>query len=218
MTAAPGDDAPTPVLDRLTEQPPPPLPGLEVLRALTADAARRAAALLAASGAGDLEGSGSGTATPAPGVPDGTPGGLAAGLTADLARFVAETGDTHTEAAAVHLGLSVAEMRRLAAAHRFGGPSGVATCLGPLPADPEVLASAEHAVQRLRPAPTAPVERHHNHLTDAPARVQLRYGPDGLWHPYAERYGTWHPAGPPHPDPAVAYTSARTALRGPAGR
>ncbi|MFJ2931758.1 hypothetical protein ACIO8G_03210 [Streptomyces sp. NPDC087219] len=104
-------------------------------------------------------------------------------------------------------------MRLLVTAHRWAGRPAVATCLAPLPADPDVLAAAEHAVQPLRPSPTAPVERHHNHLTDAPARVQLRYGPDRLWHPYVKRYGSRQPAAAPPPAAATAYRAARTALR-----
>ncbi|MER6098519.1 hypothetical protein ABT154_22205 [Streptomyces sp. NPDC001728] len=193
-----------PVLDRVTAPPPPPLPALDALRALVADAAHRAAALLVPLGGESISD-----------VDDGGGYGIDE-VAADIARFVAQSGDdTHTGAAAAHLGISLGEMRRLATAHRHGGRAAVATCLAPRHADPEVLAAAEHAVQPLRPSPTAPVERHHNHLTDAPARVQLRYGPDNRWHPYVERYDTWHPAGPPNPDPAAAYRTARTALRGP---
>ncbi|MFF3838864.1 hypothetical protein [Streptomyces sp. NPDC001930] len=196
---------PPSVLDGLTEPPPAPLPGLDALRALVADAALRAAALLAGPGG-----------VPAEGAATEGAGGAADGLddvTADIVRFVARHGDAHLERAAIAVGCTVGRMRLLATAHRWGGRPAVATCLAPLPADPDVLAAAEHAVQPLRPSPTAPVERHHNHLTDAPARVQLRYGPDGLWHPYVERYGSWQPAAAPAPDAATAYRSARTALR-----
>ncbi|WP_406065044.1 hypothetical protein OG462_38055 [Streptomyces sp. NBC_01077] len=194
---------PLPVLDGLTEPPPAPLPGLDALRALVADAALRAAAL--------LDG-------PRTTVAEGAFGDGVDDVTADIARFVAHSGDVHLERAAARLGLSVGQMRLLATAHRFGGRPAVATFLAPLPADPGVLAAAEHAVQPLRPSPTAPVERHHNHLTDAPARVQLRYGPDHLWHPYVERYGSWQPAAVSHPDAATAYRAARTALRAPTRR
>ncbi|MFF1508709.1 hypothetical protein [Streptomyces sp. NPDC058326] len=186
------------VLDGLGDPPPPPLPALDTLRALVADAADRAAAL--------LDGSASTGALPAG-------AGDVDDVTADIVRFVARSGDTHLEPAAARLGVSSGQLRLLVTAHRFGGRPAVATCLAPQPAEPDVLAAAEHAVQPLRPSPTAPVERHHNRLTDAPARVQLRYGPDLRWHPYVERYGTWQPAAEPHPDPAVAYRAARTALR-----
>ncbi|MEU2117472.1 hypothetical protein ABZ567_17860 [Streptomyces sp. NPDC016459] len=188
------------VLDGLTDPPPSPLPDLDALRALVADAAHRAAALLDTRGGADV------LAEAFEDVDD---------VTADLARFVARSGDTHLESAAERLGVSPGRMKLLALAHRYGGRPAVATFLMPQPAEPDVLGAAEHAVQPLRPSPTAPVERHHNHLTDAPARVQLRYGPDGLWHPYVERYDTWQPAAAPHPDPAVAYRAARTALRAP---
>ncbi|MFD4314787.1 hypothetical protein [Streptomyces sp. NPDC058548] len=199
---------PPSVLDGLTEPPPAPLPGLDALRALVADAALRAAALLDSPGGAPAEGvARAGVAA------DGAAADGVDDVTADIVRFVALHGDTHLERAAARLGCSVGRVRLLATAHRWGGRPAVATCLAPLPADPDVLAAAEHAVQPLRPSPTAPVERHHNHLTDAPARVQLRYGPDGLWHPYVERYGSWQPAAAPTPDAATAYRAARTALR-----
>ncbi|WP_318210538.1 hypothetical protein [Streptomyces sp. SJL17-1] len=195
---------PTSVLDGLSEPPPAPLPGLDVLRALVADAALRAAALLDGPEGALADGAAAPSGAAADGVDD---------VTADIVRFVAQNGDSHLERAAHHLGVPPGRLRLLATAHRWGGRPAVATCLAPLPADPEVLAAAEHAVQSLRPSPTAPVERHHNHLTDAPARVQLRYGPDRRWHPYVERYGGWQPAAAPHPDAATAYRAARTALR-----
>ncbi|MFD3536351.1 hypothetical protein [Streptomyces sp. NPDC058664] len=191
-----------PVLDGLAD-PPPPLPALDTLRALVADAAHRAAAL--------LDGSDGTGALPADAVDVDD-------VTADIVRFVARSGDAHLEPAAARLGMPTGQLRLLATAHRFGGRPAVATCLAPQPADPDVLAAAEHAVQPLRPSPTAPVERHHNRLTDPPARVQLRYGPDLRWHPYVERYGIWQPAAEPDPDPAVAYQAARTALRAPTRR
>ncbi|MFE6057741.1 hypothetical protein [Streptomyces sp. NPDC056431] len=225
---------PTSVLDGVTEPPPAPLPGLDALRALVADAALRAAALLDGPGGALTEGNARGGAATGGAAADGaaaegasTEGAGADGaaadgasadgvddVTADIVRFVAQHGDTHLDRAALRLGCSAGRMRLLVTAHRCGGRPAVATCLAPLPADPDVLAAAEHAVQPLRPSPTAPVERHHNHLTDAPARVQLRYGPDGLWHPYVERYGSWQPAAAPAPDAATAYRAARTALRG----
>ncbi|WP_328940805.1 hypothetical protein OG259_03385 [Streptomyces sp. NBC_00250] len=204
------------VLDTHIEPPPAPLPGLDALRALVADAALRAAALLDDTGTGAGVGTGPGGTVPEDTATDRADG--VDDVTADIARFVARTGDTHQGRAAAQLDLPVGQMRLLATAHRFGGRPGVATFLAPQPADPDLLAAAEHTVQPLRPSPTAPVERHHNHLTDAPARVQLRYGPDRLWHPYVERYGTWQPAAAPHPDPAVAYGAARAALRAPSRR
>ncbi|MFJ5074672.1 hypothetical protein ACIP8Z_08695 [Streptomyces sp. NPDC088553] len=199
---------PPSLLDGLTEPPPAPPPGLDVLRALVADAALRAAALLDSSGGASTEG-----VARAVVVADGAAADGVDDVTADVVRFVAGHGDAHLERAAIRLGCSVGRMRLLVTAHRWGGPPAVATCLAPLPTDPDVLAAAEHAVQPLRPSPTAPVERHHNHLTDAPARVQLRYGPDRLWHPYVERYCSWQPAAAPTPDAATAYRAARTALR-----
>ncbi|WP_395366299.1 hypothetical protein ACHGLA_34200 [Streptomyces sp. YH02] len=212
---------PASVLDGLTEPPPAPLPGLDVMRALVADAALRAAALLDGPEGALAEGTAPHGAADGAAADGSAAEGAAADraddgvddVTADIVRFVAQNGDAPLERAADHLGVSPGRLRLLATAHRWGGRPAVATCLAPLPADPHVLAAAEHVVQPLRPSPTAPVERHHNHLTDPPARVQLRYGPDRLWHPYVERYGGWQPAAAPHPDAATAYRAARTALR-----
>ncbi|WP_432121436.1 hypothetical protein [Streptomyces sp. S1] len=178
-----------PVLDAVTAEPPAPLPELAVLRALVRDAARRAAALLQGH------------------VPE------AHDTVADIVRFTVGAGGDHLETAAAHLGLTPLRIRHLTAAYHHGGPHGAAACLSPRPAHPAALAGAEAAIRPLRPSPGAPLERHRDRLTDPPAGVQLRHGPDGRWYPYADLHGTWQPVAGPHGDPARAYRAARLALR-----
>ncbi|MFI0982641.1 hypothetical protein ACH4SP_37235 [Streptomyces sp. NPDC021093] len=43
-----------------------------------------------------------------------------------------------------------------------------------------------------------------NHWTLTGRGLQLRQGRDGRWYPYREEAGTWWPAGPPSPEPALA--------------
>ncbi|MFI1189736.1 hypothetical protein [Streptomyces californicus] len=171
--------------------PPAPLPELPAQQALVADAAHRARALLA------------GTEQPT-----GTDTG------SDLARFTAlDHGGPFRQAAMDHLGLDVVAMGHLTLAHTHGGPGGAAAYLHRYTLDHDVLARAQADIQPLRPAPNAAVECEDNHLTDPAAGIQLRYGPDGRWHPYLAPYGTWQPVPGPDAYPAQAYRAARTAAR-----
>ncbi|MET9778840.1 hypothetical protein ABZ023_32095 [Streptomyces sp. NPDC006367] len=171
--------------------PPAPLPELPAQQALVADAAHRARALLAG--------------TEQPTSPD---------TGSDLARFTAlEHGAPFRQAAMDHLGLDVVAMGHLTLAHTHGGPAGAAAYLHRYTLDHDLLARAQADIQPLRPAPNATVECEDNHLTDPAAGIQLRYGPDGRWHPYLAPYGTWQPVPGPAADPADAYRAARTAAR-----
>ncbi|MER5402781.1 hypothetical protein [Streptomyces sp. NPDC002599] len=170
---------------------PPPLPDHEALAALAADAAHRAGILLA----GDE----------LPVCPD--PGSY-------LARFVAlPHGAPFRQAAMNYLGLGIAAMGHLQLAHTYGGPGGAAAYLEAFTVDHDVLARAQAAIQPLRPAPLATVVCEDNRLTDEAAGIQLRYGPDGSWHPYRAPYGTWQPVPGTSADPAQAYRAARGAAR-----
>ena len=180
-----------PVLAGPLPPPPAPLPDLPAQQALVADATHRARALLA----GSWQPTGHDTGS-------------------DLARFTAlEHGAPYRQAAMNHLGLDVVAMGHLALAHTHGGPAGAAAYLSRYTVDHDVLARAQADIQPLRPAPNATVECEDNHLTDPAAGIQLRYGPDGRWHPYLAPYGTWQPVPGPAADPADAYRAARTAAR-----
>ncbi|MFE1190107.1 hypothetical protein [[Kitasatospora] papulosa] len=180
-----------PVLTGPLPPAPAPLPELSAQQALVADAAHRARALLAGSEQPACTDTGS-----------------------DLARFTAlEHGAPFRQAAMDHLGLDVVAMGHLALAHTHGGPAGATAYLHRYTVDHDVLAHAHADIQPLRPAPNATVECEDNHLTDQAAGVQLRYGPDGRWHPYLAPYGTWQPVPGPSADAAEAYRAARTAAR-----
>ncbi|MGW2843221.1 hypothetical protein ACWCWD_36205 [Streptomyces sp. NPDC001493] len=180
-----------PVLTGPLPPPPAPLPELPAQNALVADAAHRAGALLAG--------------TEQPDAPD---------TGSDLARFTALAHGTPFRRAAMdHLGLDIVGMGHLTLAHTHGGPAGAAAYLHRYTVDRDVLARAQADIQPLRPAPNTSVEYEDNHLTDPAAGVQIRYGPDGRWHPYFAPYGAWQPVPGPSTDPARAYRAARTAAR-----
>ncbi|MFF7361454.1 hypothetical protein [Streptomyces sp. NPDC008125] len=178
-----------PVLTGPLPPPPAPLPGLPAQNALVADAAHRARALL--------------TGTEQPDAPD---------TGSDLARFTALAhGAPFRQSAMDHLGLDIVGMGHLTLAHTHGGPAGAAAYLHRYTVDQDVLARAQAEIQPLRPAPNTTVEYEDNHLTDPAAGVQIRYGPDGRWHPYLAPYGAWQPVPGPSADPAQAYRAARAA-------
>ncbi|WP_274036399.1 hypothetical protein [Streptomyces sp. MMBL 11-1] len=180
-----------PLLTSPLSAPPAPLPDLDAQQALVADAAHRARELLA----GIEQSTGSDTGS-------------------DLARFTAlEHGAPYRQAAMDHLGLDVVAMGHLTLAHTHGGPAGAAAYLHRYTVDHDVLARAQADIQPLRPAPNTAVECEDNHLTDPAAGIQLRYGPDGRWHPYLAPYGPWQPVPGPDADPVQAYRAARTAAR-----
>jgi hypothetical protein len=180
-----------PVLTGPLAPPPAPLPDLQALNALAADAAHRAAALL-----------------------NGDEPPLSPDAGSDLARFIAlPHGAPYRQAAMDHLGLDIVGMGHLTLAHTHGGTAGAAAYLEPFAVDHDLLARAQVDIQPLRPAPMATVECEDNRLTDEAAGIQLRYGPDGRWHPYRIPYGTWQPVPGPSADPAQAYRAARQAAR-----
>ncbi|MFD3729863.1 hypothetical protein [Streptomyces sp. NPDC058632] len=183
-------------------EPPAPLPAAEALDALATDAAHRAGALLD----GALP---EGQELPAgPGSGPGTDPG------SDIARFLAlPHGAPFRQAAMDRLGLDLIGLGHYQLAHTHGGPGGAAAYLEPFTVDHDVLADAQARIQPLRPAATAPIGCEHNRLTDDAAGIQLRYGPDGRWHPYRAPYGVWQPVPGPSADPARAYRAARAAGR-----
>ncbi|MBY8889122.1 hypothetical protein K7472_30390 [Streptomyces sp. PTM05] len=171
--------------------PPAPLPHLDQLTLLAADTAHRAARLL----------------------DQGEPP-LCEDPAGDLARFTSlPHGADYRQTAMDHLGLAAIDMGHLQLAYTYGGPGGTAAYLEPFHLEHDALADAQTAIQPHRPAPTAPIEYAENRLTDRAAGVQLRYGPDGRWHPYRAPYGPWRPVPGPSSDPAQAYRAARTAAR-----
>jgi hypothetical protein len=175
-----------PVLAGRATPAPHPLPSLAAMRALTADAAHRAASWL-----------------------DGDDS-MCPDTDTDLARFAALPHAAEFRQDIMdRLGLGIVALGHLQLAYAYGGAAGAATYLEPLTVHRDVLARAQADIQPLRPAPLATIDCEDNRLTDAAAGIQLRYGPDGRWHPYRAPYGTWQPVPGPSPAPDQAYRSAR---------
>lgn len=184
-----------PLLTELDE-PPSPAPPAPALRLLAEDAAARAAALL-----------------DDPAAPPGEHGDPLIDAVRLLATY--DTGlpaDAATEAAG-RFHLTGRQLRHLIVAFQHGGPEGAYVTAYDQPTDPDVLAAAEQAIQPLRPAPTAPLERDHHRLTDAAARVQLRHSPSGHWYPYTFWLEDWQPVPGHAPNPATSYKAALRARR-----
>jgi hypothetical protein len=110
-------------------------------------------------------------------------------------------------------GSDPAGFARLVRAARHGGVPGITTARTPLAPDPVALAAACTALEGSDEP--VPVRTWRNRLTLDAEGIQLRYGPDGRWHPYARETlagrTDWWPCAPAHPDPLAALTSARTA-------
>ncbi|MEV6681258.1 hypothetical protein AB0N09_30975 [Streptomyces erythrochromogenes] len=182
-----------PVLAHGQHLPPSPLPRIEALTALAADAAERAEGLLNRGEAVTCQDTAS-----------------------DVARFITRPhGGPFRQAAMDLLGLDVVGMSHLTLAYTYGGPAGAAAYLDSFTIGHDVLAHAQADIQPLRPAATATVECEGNRLTDQAAGVQLRYGADGRWHPYLAPYGIWQPVPGPSADAAQAYRAARAAAPPP---
>ena len=169
---------------------PPGVPDKEQLELLAADAAGRAAAMLA----------GSATTTEDPLV--------------DAVRLLATpAGAPHTAAAARHTGIPEDDLRRLVLAYRHGGTDGVAAALAATPCDPEAMAAAEGEVRRRRGFAVDELSTAPGEITDTSAGVRLRLGPDGRWYPFTLARMQWWPAPapPPPPQPPTRLRSARGA-------
>jgi hypothetical protein len=181
-------DQNTAPLDYPLPEPPAPAPALHALRALAADAATRAAALLAGTTPTD----------PDPVV--------------DLVRLDSDRDSWEfTDAALERAGLTAAQLRRLRIARRHGGDSFVHATLYTTQPDLTVIEAALTAIRPQRSAPRTALHADDNHITDHDAGIQIRLGPDTRWHPYTQDGETWAPAAGSNPDPAAAYRAALTA-------
>ncbi|MGW6057531.1 SWIM zinc finger family protein [Streptomyces sp. NPDC055189] len=98
-----------------------------------------------------------------------------------------------------------ADLARAAAAWRQGGEEGLAVLESPWdpPAGP-----FDRARGALITADLPRMTIHHNHLTNTPGSLQLRYGRDGRWYPYRSEPGRddWWPEGEADADPVGAVT------------
>jgi len=82
------------------------------------------------------------------------------------------------------------------------------------PADPALLAQAASQIRTVRPASRTDLRCQDNRITDPATRIQIRYGPDRQWHPFAQTENDeWASVGPPASQAADAYRTALTATR-----
>jgi hypothetical protein len=166
-------------------QTPPGVPDTGLLDLLVADAAGRAAAILA----------GSATETQDPLI--------------DAVRLLASpSGPPHTARAAQLTGIGEDELRRLTLAYRHGGTAGVSAALEATPCDADEMSAAVDEVRRRRSFAAGDLSGDSGTITDAGAGVRLRLGPDRRWHPFTLARQQWWPASGANPSPGVAYQAA----------
>ncbi|MGW7003671.1 SWIM zinc finger family protein [Streptomyces sp. NPDC054933] len=110
-------------------------------------------------------------------------------------------------------GRSPAQLKQALLAHRHNGLAGAHTVIHPLAHRPPRVDAALRAIAGIRTV-GGELRVGEGHITDAPAGIQLRYGPDSRWHPYtAGLHGHWIPAPGADTDPQAAYDAARTVRR-----
>jgi hypothetical protein len=166
-------------------QTPPGVPEKGLLELLAADAAGRAAAMLA----------GTATATQDPLI--------------DAVQLLATAaGAPHAGTAARLTGIPEDDLRRLVLAYRHGGTGGVAAALAATPCGPEEMAAAVDEVRRRRGFAVGELSADAGAITDTGAGVRLRLGPDGRWHPFTLARMQWWPATGANPSAGTAYQAA----------
>ncbi|MBY8878967.1 SWIM zinc finger family protein [Actinacidiphila acidipaludis] len=107
---------------------------------------------------------------------------------------------------------TVTRVAAAARAWQHGGLAALAVLEDAWDPAPAQLARAREALRSgWSDGPPPRLRRSRNRWTVEGRDVQLRYGQDGLWYPYAKEYGRWRPSGPPDADPSVALA----ALAGP---
>ncbi|OKJ32477.1 hypothetical protein [Streptomyces sp. CB01580] len=184
-----GPDSVDPLTDTL-DDPPAPCPPARELAWMTEDAADRARALLAGTGAA----------------------GRPHDELADVVRVLATPDGVHRIPDAVRAtGRDEAALRTSMIGYRHGGPAGAHAALAPAPVPDAVLERARDAVRASRALSLGGIDVVDGALTDTTAGVQLRPGPDGRWFPFTSFGGEWRPAAGCSADPVEAYRAARRA-------
>ena len=174
------------------DAPPATVPRVEALRLLVADAADRAAMMLAGSypavEAGDL-------------LADDSLVSLV-----DAVRILATAqGASHIGQAARLSGRPEDELRRLVLAYRHSGPGGVSATVEPSAGRPEQMGDAEREVRKRRAVAIADLDVAPGVIADPGAGVQIRLGPDDRWYPFTSGQGRWWPAPGATESPGAAY-------------
>ncbi len=174
------------------DAPPATVPRVEELRLLVADAADRAAMMLAGSyptaEADDL-------------LADGSLVSLV-----DAVRILATAlGASHTAQAARLTGRPAEELRRLVLAYRHGGPGGVSATVEPSAGRPGQMTDAEREVRKRRAFAIGDLDVAPGLIADPGAGIQIRLGPDDRWYPYTSGQDRWWPALGATESPGAAY-------------
>ena len=183
------------------DPPPATVPGVEVLRLLVADAADRAAVILAGN-------------YPAVEADDLLADGSLVSLV-DAVRILATAlGASHIAQAARLTGRPEEELRRLVLAYRHGGPGGVSATVEPSAGRPEQMEDAEREVRKRRAFAVADLDVAPGVIADAGAGVQIRLGPDERWYPFTSGQDRWWPAPGATDSPGAAYQAALRARSG----
>jgi hypothetical protein len=161
---------------------------------LIADAAARAASMLADPGAGTA----------------GIFGADEAGEPLiDAVRLLATPAGAPRAAAAARLtGLPEDELRRLVLAYRHGGAGGVAATAGASACGEAELAAAVAEVRGRRVLAVGDLAVSQGSITDPGAGVRVRLGPDARWHPFTSARQQWWPASGASDSPGAAYQAA----------
>ena len=183
------------------DAPPAPVPRVEVLRLLVADAADRAAMMLA----GDY---------PAVEADDLLADGSLVSLV-DAVRILATAlGASHIAQAARLTGRPEEELRRLVLAYRHGGPGGASVTVEPSAGRPEQMTEAEGEVRKRRAFAIGDLDIAPGVIADPGAGVQIRLGPDDRWYPFTSGQDRWWPALGATDSPGAAYQAALRARSG----
>ena len=181
--------------------PPDTVPRVDQLRLLVADAADRAAMMLA----GDY---------PAVEVDDSLVSLV------DAVRILATAeGASHIAQAARLTGRPEEELRRLVLAYRHGGPGGVSATVEASAGRPGQMEDAERDVRKRRAFAIGDLVVGTGVIADPGAGVQIRLGPDDRWYPFTSGQDRWWPAPNATESPGAAYQAALRArsLRRAAG-
>jgi hypothetical protein len=169
------------------DEPPAPVPDLTQLRLLAADAAGRAAAMLAGA---------------CPAAEAGDP-------LIDAVRILATPqGAPHAARAARLTGISEEELRQLALAYTRGGAGGVAAAVGASAGEPDQLAEAVREVRKQRTLAIGELAVSPGTIADPGAGVRIRLGPDGRWYPFTYAQDRWWPAPGAAEPPGAAWQAA----------
>jgi hypothetical protein len=167
--------------------PPGTVPRVDQLRLLAADAAGRAAMMLAGN-------------YPAVEVDDPL---------VDAVRILATAeGASHAAQAARLTGRPEDELRRLVLAYRHGGPGGVSATVQASAGGPEQMEDAERDVRKRRAFAIGDLAVGPGVIADAGAGVQIRLGPDDRWYPFTSGQDRWWPAPGATESPGAAYEAA----------